>query len=320
MCSSQVPGATARKLAQGADRSESAIVVGNRAGIIEWANDAWTRVTGYALDESVSKPVQAFLERADVGSDVVEFVAGCFRRGTTCEVELPFRTPSGRQLWIQLRVEPLVDESGDVSDFIATAKDISGRKRAESAPVLGLLDLGSLAADVASRHGPRPGTMVECELELEADLPVVLADASILADLTDRLFCRAIESVGGGWGTITIWTGVLGNGVGPIFCGALRRSLPAGHYAFLEVHDTGGASSGTATDVTEPFLSARHPRHVITYAAAERLVRAQGGELRLQSLAATGTSVVLLFPFASEPSGWSSRSLGNPMEPVGGGA
>jgi hypothetical protein len=186
--------------------------------------------------------------------------------------------------------------------------------------VLGLLDLGSLAADVASRHGPRPGTMVECELELEADLPVVLADASILADLTDRLFCRAIESVGGGWGTITIWTGVLGNGVGPIFCGALRRSLPAGHYAFLEVHDTGGASSGTATEVTEPFLSARHPRHVITYVAAERLVRAQGGELRLQSLAATGTSVVLLFPFASEPSGWSSQSLGNPMEPVGGGA
>jgi PAS domain S-box-containing protein len=304
MASSQVPRATARKLAQGADRSESAIVVGNRAGIIEWANDAWSRVTGYALDASVSKPVQAFLERADVGADVVEFVAGCFRRGRTCEVEVPLWTPSRRRLWIQLRVEPLVDESGEVSDFIATATDISHRKRAESAPALELVDLSRLASDLASRHGPRLEAMIGCELELEPDLPVVLADASILTDLAERLFCRAVESIGRGWGTITIWTGVLGAGVGPIFCGDLQRSLPAGHYAFLEVHDTGGASSGTAADLTEPFLSAQHPRHAIRYETAELLVRAQGGELRMQSLAATGTSVVLLFPFASEPSGW----------------
>ena len=44
----EVPRATARKLAEGAGRSESAIVVGNRAGIIEWANDcSKPRIDGF---------------------------------------------------------------------------------------------------------------------------------------------------------------------------------------------------------------------------------------------------------------------------------
>ena len=217
--------------------------------------------------------------------------------------EVPSTTPSNR---CQRGVGRLPDESGEVGDFTDTAADAGGRKWSVTAPALDELDLSALAAGVGSRCGSRLGPMIDCELELEPDLPVVLADASILRDLADRLFCRAIGAIGSGWGSITIWTGVLGAAVGPIFTGPLRWSLPAGHYAFLEIHDTGGVSSGTAaTEVTEPFLCVQHPRHAIPYARASLLVRAQGGELRMQSSWATGTSVVLLFPFASEPSGWS---------------
>ena len=35
------------KLAASARLSDNAIALGNRAGIIEWANPAWTRVTGW---------------------------------------------------------------------------------------------------------------------------------------------------------------------------------------------------------------------------------------------------------------------------------
>ena len=122
-----IPSGVARKLARGADGNENAIVVGNRAGVIEWANDAWTRVTGYALDESISKPVLSFLRNVDVGPGIVDFVADCFRQGKICEVEVPLTTPKGEFLWIQLRVEPLRDAGGEVSDFIAIATDISER-------------------------------------------------------------------------------------------------------------------------------------------------------------------------------------------------
>ena len=49
-----LPAEIERKLVAGARQSDRAMVVGNRAGVIEWANDAWTRVTGYALDEPAS--------------------------------------------------------------------------------------------------------------------------------------------------------------------------------------------------------------------------------------------------------------------------
>ena len=64
---SMIPPGVARKLTRSAAGNTNAIVVGNRAGVIEWANDAWTRVTGYALDESISKPVHSFLRTVDVG-------------------------------------------------------------------------------------------------------------------------------------------------------------------------------------------------------------------------------------------------------------
>ena len=97
------------KLAASARLSDNAIALGNRAGIIEWANPAWTRVTGHALDRFTGKPVGDFLERIDLEPDVVDFVGGCFREKKVCEIDLPLTTPAGASIWVHLRVEPLLD-------------------------------------------------------------------------------------------------------------------------------------------------------------------------------------------------------------------
>ena len=74
---------------------------------------------------------------------------------------------------------------------------------------------------------------------------------------------------------------------------------------FLEVHDTGSHPGGNGSSrVTEPFLTTRSPGHAIRYAEAESRLRAQGAELRMESDFVDGTSVVLLFPFAGDDSGW----------------
>ena len=128
---SEISEIVARKLASMTHQTDNAIVVGNRAGVIEWANEAWTRVTGYALDESISKPVTAFLKQAEIEPGVIDFVASCFQEGKICEVEIPLTTPRREEIWIQLRVEPLFDDRGETSDFIATAVDVTERKRIE---------------------------------------------------------------------------------------------------------------------------------------------------------------------------------------------
>lgn len=308
-----IPESIERKLATGARQSERAIVVGNRAGVVEWANDAWTRVAGYSLQESIDKPVSGFLEDIDIDPGVIDFVAGCFQRGRVCELEIPLSPPNRDVLWIQLRVEPLFDARGELSDFIASATDVTDRKDAERAARPSEVDLSDLASRVVARYLGELGSTIDSVLpvtldfdgELERGLPLVLADVSKVEGLVARRIARGVESIGEGWGTISLWTGILGSSEGPLFTGNLWRGLPQGQWVFLEIHDTGGQSSGIATGpVTQPFLTARHPGHALRYAEAEQWMREQGGELRMESSIYDGTSVVLLFPFATEDSGW----------------
>lgn len=300
-----VPESTLRKLVSGARQSERAIVVGGRDGFVEWANDAWTRVTGYALHESISKPIQAFLEGVDIDPGAVEFVARCFREGRVCELELPLVPPGRDALWIQLRVEPLFDAAGEVSDFIATATDVSERKRAEAEARLSEVDLSALVAGVAARERSRLTERVEFDADLDRALPLVLADTEKIETLVARRIAHGIESIGDGWGTVTLWTGILGQGRGPLYGGNLWQGLPPGQWVFLEVHDTGGHPDGIHhTAIREPFLSAGHAGHGLRYEDARACLRAQGGELRVESSPVDGTSVVILFPFATEDSGW----------------
>ena len=303
-----IPESVERKLASGARHSERAIVVGSRGGIIEWANDAWTRVTGYALDESISKPVQGFLDGIDIDGGVIDFVAGCYEQGRVCELEFPVTPPQRTEQWIQLRVEPLFDADGRVSDFIATATDVTERKLAGRAAHLSEVDLSQLAAKVARQSRSAVGETVVFDCELARGLPLVLADPEKIERLVARRIAHGAEQIGAEWGAITLWTGILGAGLGPLHAGNLWRGLPPGQWVFLEVHDTGASPAGRAVGpVTEPFLSTRSPGHAIRFAEAESWLRGQGGELRLESSVPDGTSVVLLLPFAAEDSGWHSE-------------
>lgn len=300
-----VPESTLRKLASGARQSERAIVVGGRDGFIEWANDAWTRVTGYALHESISKPIHAFLEGVDIDAGVVDFVARCFREGRVCELELPLAPPGREALWIELRVEPLFDAVGEVSDFIAMATDVSERRRAEAEVCLREVDLSELVARVVVQERSRLTERVEFDLDLDRALPLALADVEKIETLVARRIAHGIESIGEGWGTVTLWTGILGQGRGPVYSGNLWQGLPPGQWVFLEVHDTGGHPDGIFhTAIREPFLSAGHAGHGVRFEDARACLRAQGGELRMESSPVDGTSVVMLFPFATEDSGW----------------
>lgn len=297
--SNRISPEIAQRLTQNAQNSDTAIVLGNRAGVIEWANRAWSKVTGYALDRYVRKPVGDFLDRLDIEPDVVRFVGDCFRQGKPCEVDVPLSTPAGEPIWIHLRVEPIFDAYGEASEFIAVATDITERKRAEFGAEIGEVDLSTLARESVEKQRAVLHDMTAYDLCLAPHLPLVLADALLLKGLLERLICRAADATRGGWGTLSISTGVLGSDAPALYQGNLWRGLPHGQYAFLEVHDTGTAPhAGYHQVIEEPFLTSRYPRSSLRLASVRQLLANQGGEIRLQSSSWCGTSVVILLPYA----------------------
>ena len=48
-----------------------AVVVGNRAGVVEWTSDAWSRLTGFPLSETLDKPITHFLTCAGLELELV---------------------------------------------------------------------------------------------------------------------------------------------------------------------------------------------------------------------------------------------------------
>ena len=113
----------ARALAQSAWRSSRAVLVGNRAGIVEWANDAWTRLTGFPISETVSKPISHFLEHAQLELELVDFVAQHFREGQPCTLEFPFETFDERTIQVHLEVQPIRSPTGEIDEFVAVATE-----------------------------------------------------------------------------------------------------------------------------------------------------------------------------------------------------
>ena len=116
-------------------------MVGNRAGVVEWAGDAWPRLTGFPLAETLDKPITHFLAQADLEVGLVDFVAQHFLEGRSCTVALPFDTFDGRTLDVQLDVEPLRDEDGEISRFVAVVREANhppdpDPKSAPSEPLL----------------------------------------------------------------------------------------------------------------------------------------------------------------------------------------
>jgi PAS domain S-box-containing protein len=304
----EMPAWALGKLPEAAADGQNAVALGNRAGIIEWANSAWQRVSGYDLERFIQKPVAALLEHVEFETSVVDFVAGCIHENKACEVDVPLTTPSGENVWIHLRVEPMLDAAGEVSDFVAIARDITAAKHAElreretAEASITAIDLSELARSVALAHIDSLHPMSAYDLWLGEDLPFVLAAPSLLEGLVGRLIRRATACMCGGWGTLSVSTGLLGGDAGTVYSGNLYRGLPHAQFAYLEVHDTGnGPSGGEHRAIEEPFITNHYSDEPLRLAAARRLLARQDGEIRLASSPWFGTSVVLLLPYSVEP-------------------
>ncbi|SDR70386.1 PAS domain S-box protein [Opitutus sp. GAS368] len=123
--------AEARRLALVASRTASLIVLADTEWQIEWVNDSFTRLTGYALDEVRGRRPSTFLAGPLTNRDVLEAMDEADRAGQPFKGEVLNYTKAGKPYWVEIEIQRLTDAEGQHTGYMALQLDITERKRAE---------------------------------------------------------------------------------------------------------------------------------------------------------------------------------------------
>lgn len=123
--------ADSRKLALIAARTDNAVVLTDAEGRVVWVNEGFTRITGYTLSEMLGKRPGSVLQGPGTDPDTVSHIRDRLRAGEGFSVEILNYHKSGRSYWLAVEVQPIFDEQGRLTNFMAIESDITARRAAQ---------------------------------------------------------------------------------------------------------------------------------------------------------------------------------------------
>ena len=125
--------AEARKLALIAARTDNAVVLTDAAGLIEWVNEGFVRLTGYTLDEARGHKPGALLRGPETDMATIAYTRQQLAQGEGFSVELLNYTKTGQKYWVAIEVQPIRDAEGRIRNFMGMQSNITARRQAETA-------------------------------------------------------------------------------------------------------------------------------------------------------------------------------------------
>ena len=120
----------AEKLLTAVKAAQEAIIVASAAGDITFVNEAACKLFGYEAGELMDGHPMMLIPEEGSGHDL-ESIMNPVRESGSWEGELETETKSGERLTCHATITAVRNDSGEISNYIATANDISDRKRAE---------------------------------------------------------------------------------------------------------------------------------------------------------------------------------------------
>ena len=141
--------AEGKRLALVARLTNNVVVITDAERRIVWVNEAFSRVFGYSLEESVGQlPAELLSSNANDPATVAR-LRDAMNAGQSVRVELLMRSKQGVDLWLDTDIQPLRDDSGVLTGFIAVKTDITQQvfQRERLRAVLNTLPAGVVEYD-----------------------------------------------------------------------------------------------------------------------------------------------------------------------------
>jgi signal transduction histidine kinase/ActR/RegA family two-component response regulator len=172
----------------------------------------------------------------------------------------------------------------------------SGRSRFEIEPI----ELSDLVRELMTLLHVSIGKSVVLKLDLPEEPIIVDADAAQLRQVVMNLVINAADAIGDGSGTVTIRAGHLSADAAYLADAHPDIKLDAGHYAALEVSDTGvGMDAQTQARIFDPFFTTKFTGRGLGLAAVLSIVRGHRGALRVYSEPSRGSTFRIVLPLSA---------------------
>ncbi len=121
-----------RRLALIAEHTSNIAVITDASGSIEWANPAFTRITGYTLAEAKGRKPGSFLQGPDSDPATIAHMRTCLLAGQGFRVQLLNYAKDGHTYWLEIATQPVTGPDGTITNYIAIETDITDRKKTEA--------------------------------------------------------------------------------------------------------------------------------------------------------------------------------------------
>jgi PAS domain S-box-containing protein len=97
---------------------------------ILYVNEAFTKMTGYSLNEAIHETIR-ILQGPKTSSADLDTIRNVLERGETIKVDLINYRKDGSEFWVECNIVPVADERCSFTHWISIQRDITERKRAE---------------------------------------------------------------------------------------------------------------------------------------------------------------------------------------------
>jgi PAS domain S-box-containing protein len=114
-----------------ASNTLSGVVINDSQGEVEWVNNAFTKITGYTVDDVNHKHLGDVLKGQLTDVSIIEKARELSKNKQSFEVDLLVYRKDGQPLWISVINSVILDAKGEVEKYIEVIIDITAKKKVE---------------------------------------------------------------------------------------------------------------------------------------------------------------------------------------------
>lgn len=169
-----------KQLSLVAKHTSNQVVITDAGGFIEWVNDAFVNTTGYTLPEVIGKKPGNVLQGEATNSETVAYMRAQINKQERFNCEIINYAKSGEQYWITIHAEPIFNEKGELTKFIAIQRNITRQKQHEA-------ELKRINLELEDRVAARTQELNNANKDLEAFNFTVSHDLRTPVHFTNKL-------------------------------------------------------------------------------------------------------------------------------------